>query len=607
MTNNQTISESQQIPLDQAYQLAEQHFNNGNLHQAEILCRQILQALPNYSPALHLLGVIAARTGHHDVAEQLLSRAIAIDSNVLNYHENLVKVYQQQNKSELAVKYWHEVEYPLWINNYDTLTEDNIVYIRSRIQEWESPPQISLLIYVDSYRESGLRATVESIKNQLYPYWEMYIVARASTPPDLRQLWEQQASEDHRIKMAFQELLTTTAAYNYALNLAKGDYLALIDCGDLLPHHALYFIAGTIVAQPEVMLIYSDEDKINEQNQRFEPYFKCAWNPDLFLSQNFVKHLAVYKTELIRNVGGFREGFEEAHDYDIALRAIEQINPTEIQHFPHVLYHQRISDQLSAVKEVPFRILEAAKMAVRDHLNRRGLVAVSVEEAFNCPGQLRVRYPLPPKLPLVSIIIPTYNQAKLLQTCVGSILAKTDYANFEIIMVDNRSDEAETLAYLEYLQTRLLARIIQYPHPFNFAAINNLAVEQARGEFILFLNNDTEVIHEGWLSEMVSQALRPEIGVVGARLWHPNNTLQHAGVVLGVGAPGFAHIAGHAHKWLPRGQGGYFGRAQLLQNFSAVTGACMMLRKSVFMAVDGFNSQDLAVAYNDVDLFEHSG
>jgi len=303
----------------------------------------------------------------------------------------------------------------------------------------------------------------------------------------------------------------------------------------------------------------------------------------------------VYRTETIKRVGGFREGFEGSQDYDLALRVIDAIRPEQIRHIPRVLYHWRIlpGSTSLAIGEKSYAT-DAARRAIADHLARQG-TAAEVSDEDTGPGMYRVRYRLPADPPLVSLIIPTRNGLALLRQCVESILAKTSYPNYEILIVDNGSDDEATLAYLADLENGNHARILRDPRPFNYSALNNAAVREARGELIGLLNNDLEVITPDWLDELVSHALRPGIGAVGARLWYPDDTLQHGGVLL------IGGVAAHAHRKQRKDCAGYAGRASLIQNFSAVTAACLVIRKATFEEVGGFD-ETLAVTFNDVDL-----
>jgi glycosyltransferase involved in cell wall biosynthesis len=488
--------------------------------------------------------------------------------------------------------------YQSWIKNYDTLTQKTVKRMQQLIKEWNAPPFISIVMPTYNTDEKLLRAAIDSVLQQIYPNWELCIADDASTKGHVRRILEEYAERDKRIKLKFRsENGHISAASNTALEIVNGEFVAFLDHDDMLNRHALFWVAKDILDYPDAMLWYSDEDKINKKGSRFNPYFKSDWNPDLFLSHNLITHLAVYRKTLIEDIGGFREGYEGAQDYDLVLRAIEQMSNAQIRHIPRVLYHWRevAGSTASRPDEKPYAII-AAQKAISEHLERRNIKA-RVTESPDIRGTIRVQYTLPVHLPLVSLIIPTRNSLNFLSRCVKSILDKTDYDNFEILIINNNSDDPATLDYMQQLEKNDKARIIDYPHPFSYADMNNQAVEQAQGEIIGLLNNDLEVINSDWLSEMVSHAVRPEVGAVGAKLWYPNNTLQHGGVVLGIGG-----VAGHAHKGFPRGHVGYFGRAALIQNFSAVTAACMVMRKANFLAVGGLDGEHLGTALNDVDL-----
>jgi glycosyltransferase involved in cell wall biosynthesis/uncharacterized coiled-coil protein SlyX len=489
-------------------------------------------------------------------------------------------------------------DYSRWIKNYDTLTSKTIRQMQQCIKEWKDQPFISIVMPTYNTDEKWLRKAIDSVLQQIYPNWELCIADDASTQPQVRRVLEEYAGRDDRIKLTFRtENGHISAASNTALEMVTGKFVAFLDHDDELSKHALFWVVQDILDYPDTMVWYSDEDKINEQGERCEPYFKPDWNPDLFLSYNYITHLLVYQTVLVRNVGGFREGFEGAQDYDLALRVIEQIPSNKIAHISRILYHWRKIPGSTATKqdEKPYAII-AAQKAISEHLERNNIDAI-VTESPTVPGTIRVQYALPTKLPLVSLIIPTHNALDVLRLCIKSILSKTDYPNIEILIVDNNSDDPATLNYLQQLKENEQARILDYSLPFNYPAINNMAVNEAKGEIICLLNNDIEVIGPGWLTEMVSHALRPNIGAVGARLWYPNDTLQHGGVILGIGG-----VAGHSHKCFPRNQIGYFSRAALIQNFSAVTAACMVLRKETYLAAGGLNAEHLSIAFNDVDF-----
>jgi len=497
-------------------------------------------------------------------------------------------------------------DYDEWIKVYDSPDRQALKLQSELASALIDRPLISVLMPVYDTPEKWLVRAIESVQAQTYSNWELCIADDASPSGHVRPLLERFARNDPRVKVTFRERNGhIAAASNSALGLATGDYVALLDHDDELAPHALYEVAATLNAHPDTDWIYSDEDKIDTEGRRSEPYFKPDFLPDLFLSQNYTCHLAVYRASLVREVGGFREGFEGSQDWDLALRVFDATKPPLIRHIPRILYHWRAIPGSTALrldeKTYPF---EAAGRALSDHFRRRG-VAVGLHQVAG--GHWRIQYPLPADPPLASLIIPTRDGLSLLRTCVESILEKTTYPRFEILIVDNGSDDPEALDFLRSLADGshpLLsaargrtARVLRYDKPFNYSAINNFAVGQAAGEILALLNNDLEVITPGWLDEMASQALRPEIGCVGAMLYYPNDTVQHAGCVLGIGG-----VAGHLFKNLPRGREGRFNRARLVQNYSVLTGACLVMRKAVYQEVGGLDERDLAVAFNDVDL-----
>lgn len=455
-------------------------------------------------------------------------------------------------------------------------------------------PLMSVVVPVFNPPVKWLEACIKSVLCQRYSRWELCIADDASCDPAVRRLLEDFSRVDGRIKVCFRpQNGHISAASNSALALVKGNWVVLLDHDDLLAPGALGQVADAIKQHPEARLLYSDVDKIDEAGERSDPYFKCDWNQDLFYSQNMFSHLGVYQTSLVREVGGFRLGYEGSQDYDLALRCIERIKPSQIHHIPHVLYHWRIhADSTAHSSDAKPYAMVAGERALNDHFGRLGVKA----KAESVGHGYRVRYALPDQLPMVSLIIPTRNGGKLLRQCVDSILAKTSYATYEIIIVDNGSDERATLRYLESISADPRIRVLRDVRPFNYSALNNAAVKLARGDVIGLVNDDVEVINPDWLSEMVSHALRPEVGAVGARLWYGDDTIQHAGVVLGIHG-----IAGHVHRYLPKGNVGYCSRAALIQAFSAVTGACLVVRKAVYGEVGGLD-EALAVACNDIDL-----
>ena len=487
-------------------------------------------------------------------------------------------------------------DYPEWIRRYDTLTDKTRIVMRKHSDSFVHKKRISLLMPTYNPKPKWLMEAIESVRKQIYPHWELCIADDASTDKTIRPILERYARMDARIKVVYREQNGhISAASNSALELATGEWIALLDHDDLLAEHALFMVVDEINRNSDVRLIYSDEDKIDFAGRRFDPYFKCDWNPDLFYSHNLIAHLGVYQAALFRQIGGFRLGVEGAQDYDLALRYIELIEPNQIQHIPYILYHWRIHAESTAQSSdaKPYALL-AGKEALNDHFQRQGIGA-SVEQLDF--GMYRIRYSLPDTLPLVTLIIPTRNGLELIQKCVESIIRKTSYSNYEILIIDNGSDDPATLQFFKEIETEGRVRVVRDDRPFNYSALNNAAVGLSKGEIIGLINNDLEVISPDWLSEMVSHALRPGVGVVGAKLWYPNDTLQHGGVITGLGG-----VAGHSHKHLPLGKPGYFWRANLIQSFSAVTAACLIVRKDIYNKVGGLNEKNLKIAFNDVDF-----
>jgi glycosyltransferase involved in cell wall biosynthesis len=486
--------------------------------------------------------------------------------------------------------------YKEWVRLYDTLSDKDIVKIKTRINQLDRLPLISVLMPVYNPPLAMLEEAIKSVQGQLYPNWELCIADDASKNKGVHKLLKRYAAKDARIKVVFRKKNGhISAASNSALTLVKGEYIALLDNDDLLPKHALYWLAEAIVSNPNAGLIYSDEDKIDQAGQRYDPYFKPDWNPDLFLSHNMICHLGAYSTVLVEKIGGFREGLEGAQDYDLALRCSEQLTPQQIVHIPRVLYHWRShpGSTAQAGSEKNYALL-AGERALNDHFVRMKVPAKAELLDF---GMYKASYDMPIKQPLVSLIIPTRNGLALIKQCIDSIVAKTIYNNYEIIVVDNNSDDPQALAYFESLEKNRNIRIIRDQRPFNFSALNNTAVKHARGEYIGLINNDIEVISPDWLTEMVSLAMQPNVGCVGARLWYTNDTLQHGGVVIGLGG-----VAGHSHKHLQKKSPGYFYRAQLIQTMSAVTAACLIIKKSIYQEVKGLDEENLTIAFNDVDF-----
>ncbi|MDQ2659334.1 MAG: glycosyltransferase [Verrucomicrobiota bacterium] len=487
--------------------------------------------------------------------------------------------------------------YAGWVAEYDTPTERDRIARKRELRAIPAAPRISILMPVYNPDLELLAVAIDSVKAQSYEHWELCLADDASTDSTTRSFLESAAASDARIKVTFR--LTNghiSAASNSALELATGEWCALLDQDDAFAEDALAWVAQEIAQHPDARLIYSDEDKIDLTGVRSNPFFKTDWNPELFLGQNYINHLGVYQTALLREVGGFREGYEGSQDYDVALRCLDDIGPEQVRHIPRILYHWRMAPgSLAEVVDAKPYAKEAARRALSDHLQRKGTAGRVVA----CPENLeshRVIYQVPEPAPLVTIIIPMRDRIELLRRCLESLRGVTNYPAFEIVIVDNGSVERESLGYLSGIAQERGVTVLRDDGVFNFSRLNNLAAARARGEILAFLNNDIEVIEPEWLGEMVSHAARPEVGVVGARLWYPDETLQHGGVILGLGG-----VAGHADHRVPRGHPGYFNRAILQKNCSAVTAACLLTRRAIFEELGGFDERNLSVNFNDID------
>lgn len=530
-------------------------------------------------------------------------RAVIRNKNgVINVAKQAYKIVRQDGVKAL----WRQTEtsvqrlhgYEQWLALYGQPDAVQLTEMRAALDGFQATPTISILMPVYNPPIELLRAAIDSVLAQIYPHWQLCIANDASTDPQVAPVLAEYAAQDDRIQVVNRkENGHISLTSNSALELASGEYIALMDHDDLIVPDALYWVAEAINCDSNLALIYSDEDKITEDGAtRYDPNFKPDWNPTLLLNHNYVSHLGVYKTDIARQIGGFRQGYEGAQDWDFLLRFSEQINVSQIKHIPRVLYHWRAIEGSTATHadEKPYALI-AGIHSVEQHLERTGVKALVGKHPDR--DLVRVTYTIPEPAPLVSIIIPTRNGLDVLEVCIDSILGKTTYPNYEIIIIDNGSDCPDTIEYLKQLnEGDCPIRVIRDDSPFNYSALNNRAAREARGELIALVNNDIEVITPEWLSELVGHAIQPQNGVVGARLWYPDDTLQHGGVIL-VGG-----VAGHAHKYFPKGHPGFSCRAIVAQNFSAVTAACFVVRKSIFDQVGGLNEQDLTIAFNDVDF-----
>jgi O-antigen biosynthesis protein len=485
-------------------------------------------------------------------------------------------------------------DYAEWVRRYDDPGAAEIVSLTEQANALSlqpNAPKFSILMAVEQPNLAWFKEAVTSVQAQIYPNWELCLAISTITDAATCTACEDLAITDQRIKLVH-AVTATESLLTKALELASGDWICKLNAINKIAFQAINTPARVIISYKNTKIIYSDHDKLAAPHfQRNQPYFKPDWNLDLFYAQNYIHHLCFFKADLVQELGGFDaklSSLESVASFDLILRALEHIESSQIHHIPQVLVHVREDgDQADIDKTQQIQSLNA-------HFQRTGQSAQVL--AVDAGLQIQYALPIAPPSPLASLIIPTKNNLNLLRQCIDSILGKTSYPNFEILVIDNGSDQSETLDYLKSLMALPRIRVIRDNYAFNYSALNNYAVTFAKGEVIGLINDDIEVTSADWLSDMVSHALRPGVGAVGARLWYPNHTLQHAGMVL-VGG-----VARHVHKHLAQGQPGFNGRAVLTQNFTAVTGACLVVKKALFEQVGGLNDQELAVGFNDVDF-----
>lgn len=476
--------------------------------------------------------------------------------------------------------------YQDWIDLYDRPNIGQVAGLRERAAALRSKPKFSVLVDANDPQGRGLIDTIESVRAQLYENWELCLVYRHSLELAWRTVLQRQAVADSRIRLCPH---STTDATNDAVSLASGAYIALVRHDDVLAPHSLLMMAEAIEAHPDADLLYSDEDLIDENGRRCNAYFKPDFNPELLHTQNFVSHLGVYRAQLVRDLGGFHSDFAAGQDYDLALRVTAATRQPVI-HVPHVLYHRRLDRRRQT--SVDWQAEDATQAAQQPAAIPRECLGVA-------PGlgrYRRVLYPPPVTWPRVSAIVPTRDHADVLRTCIDGLLDGTDYPALDITIVDNDSIRPETRAYFDAVSLRGV-QVLPYPGPFNFSAINNAAAAGARGEILLLMNNDVSVSDPGWLREMVTLMLRADVGAVGARLLYADGSLQHGGVVLGLGG-----VAGHLHRGADADDGGYFGHLHVVREVSCCTAACLTVWAKTFAEVGGLDADNLPIAFNDVDL-----
>ena len=484
-----------------------------------------------------------------------------------------------------------EVPYGPWFEKHKPSAEE---LERQRKKKWKNPPLISVAVPAYRTPPGFLEQMILSVKEQTYPHWELCIVNASRGEDGMEQVLGRYAGGDERIRVKnLEENLGIAGNTNEALEMARGEFVGLLDHDDLLAPQALFRIAEALTADPQADAVYTDEDKVTtDLSEHFQPHFKPDFNLDLLRSNNYITHFFVVRTRLAREAGGFRREFDGAQDYDFIFRCTEEAK--KVLHVPEVLYHWRTHKASTADNPASkMYAFEAGKRAIEAHLARCGQEGtVSLRKDL---GFYRVEYPVQGE-PLVSILIPNRDQKETLEKCLNSIWEKSTYKNYEILIVENNSSSPEIFNYYREIEKRPGVRILTWKEGFNYSAINNFGEKSAAGDYLLFLNNDVEVINPGWIEELLGNCQRKEVGIVGAKLYYPDDTIQHAGTVIGIGG-----IAGHAFLNMPRSRTGYLHKASLQMDLSAVTAACMMMKRQVFKQLGGFEER-LSVAFNDVDL-----
>ena len=495
-------------------------------------------------------------------------------------------ILRQEKWSISSVEVYHN-----WIKNNEPNDEE---LEEQKKYKFEIQPKISIIVPMYNTPVKFFEELVDCLINQTYSNWELCL---ADGSPEQNHELDSIIEKDKRIKYKFlNENKGIPGNTNAALSLATGDYVALLDHDDTLPLFCLYEIVKCINENTNVEFIYSDEDKIvGKKAERRDPYFKPDFSPDTLRANNYITHLSVFKKSLMDKIGGFRDDYNGAQDFDVIIRATE--NTKNIVHIPKILYHWRVHENSTAMAAgaKPYAY-EAGQRVVEDHLKRIGAKG-SVKPGGDIPGIYEVEYDVIGN-PKVSILIPNKDGIKLLKKCVESILKLTTYENYEIVVIENNSENDETFEYYKKLEENEKVRVIKYPNKgFNYSRIINFGVRNCDSEFVMQLNNDTELLTPDWLQKFIGYCQREDVGAVGARLYYGDKSIQHAGIVVGI-----CGLAANMLTGLPKGVHAYFGKDCLIQNVSAVTGACLFAKRSIYEEVGFMDEENFVIAFNDVDF-----
>lgn len=547
------------------------------------------------SPLWHYI-TVGWRLGNNPAADFDTNIYLAQNPDVARSAETINPFlhYLQHGEGEARGGSVADSAYDEWIQNYEMRSA---LDAHKELARLKYKPLISIIVPCCNPDIEMLQACVSSVLDQSYENWELCISDDASSDESAKKYIQQLGDAHSKIRIdLLKDNVGIALNSNAALALAEGEFVALLDQDDVLTKDALLEVAIALNKKQQPKLIYSDEDKLDESGKRFAPHFKPDWNRDYFYSINYICHLAVMERKTLLDIEGFRKGYDGSQDYDLLLRFIANIEDKDIYHIPKILYRWRAhAGSTASAASAKSYSWEAGVKALQEHLDstkRAGVVNPGPQ-----PNSYCVDWESPADSPLVSLIIPTKNHKDTLCTCIDSILQNTSYENYEIVVVDNQSTCPLTRSYLAELKAHRRVSVIRYSHAFNYSAITNFAVSQVRGEYIGLVNNDIEVINRDWLTNMMKRAVRPGTGCVGAKLYYPDDTIQHAGVILGIGG-----VAGHSHKYFPRDSSGYYCRLILDQNLSAVTAACLVVKKAIFDECGRFDDKNLTIAFNDIDF-----
>lgn len=566
-----------------------------------------------FEPCDHPTGFVVEtfvirRIGLSKVARRALSAALRhLRSDPVRFRRfvrdaalSIVQPKRAETFSSASSLYWgsgnRDYRYSLWQATFDFDAHRHGDAVAGRAAALTARPRFSLLMPLTAAKPAHVEAAIAAVKAQIWPDFELVLALDRSVDEAVAEVCDVAAAGDRRIVVRRVAAgAGSSVAANTALAAATGTHVAVIGAGDRLRPHALAEFAVALAETPDAEILYADEDTLNEDGGRCDPHFKPDWSEDLFHAWNYLGRPVVLKAETVREVGGFRRAFDAALEYDLLLRIVERVDAPKIRHLAKVVCHRFAGQRPEAPEQASGETYAAGMRALEEHIERRKLGA-TILPVVEFPSY-RVRHPVPQPAPGVTLIVPTRDRPDLLRPFLSTLFDVTDYPDFRLLLIDNGTVDPEALALIAGLAGNPRATVIRDEAPFNYSRLNNRAVAQAETPLVALVNNDIRIVEPGWLGELVSHAVRPGVGCVGAKLFYPDGRIQHAGVGLGIGG-----VAGHVHHLFPEDSTGYFGRLAAVQDFSAVTGAVMLVRKAVFQEVGGLDERNLTVAYNDIDL-----